>query len=136
MLNDTSNTTVTRLTPAANSSRPNPNQEAAKLSASEGMKLPVQGIAQPQGVQGPTDVREAVSEINNFVQNVQRDLSFNLDEASGRAIIRVVDRDSGDLIRQIPTEEVLAIAALLRDISANTTDQSEVPPGLLFSGST
>jgi flagellar protein FlaG len=136
MLNDTSNTTVTRLSPTANSSKPSFNQEAAKLSASVGEKLPVQGMAQPKESKGPTDIREAVSEINNFVQTVQRDLSFNLDETSGRAIIRVVDRDSGDLIRQIPTEEVLAIATLLRDISGNSTDQSEIPPGLLFSGST
>lgn len=136
MINDTSNTTVTRLSSAANSPRPNPNQETAKLAGSEGEKLPVQGISQPQESKGPTDIREAINEINSFVQNVQRDLSFNLDETSGRAIIRVVDRDSGDLIRQIPTEEVLAMATRLRDISSNTSDQSEIPPGLLFSGST
>jgi flagellar protein FlaG len=137
MINDTSNTTVTRLSSATNSpSRPNLNQETTKLAESEGAKLPVQGNAQPKESKGPTDIREAISEINSFVQNVQRDLSFNLDETSGRAVIQVVDRDSGDLIRQIPTEEVLAIATLLRDIGSNTTDQSEVPPGLLFSGST
>ena len=140
MINDTSNTTVTRLSSASNSPKPNPNpnpnQEAAKLSGSEGEKLPAQGNTQPQEAKAPTDIREAVSDINNFVQNVQRDLSFNLDESSGRPIIQVVDRDSGDLIRQIPTEEVLAIATLLRDIGSNTTDQNEIPPGLLFSGST
>lgn len=135
MVNETSSATVTRLSPVANISRPNLNQEAGKLPETGGQSLPVEGKQQPQIVQRSSDIREAVSEINDFVQSVHRDLSFNMDEASGQTVIKVIDRDSGELIRQIPSEEVLAIADHLRGIRENSTDPSAVPPGLLFSES-
>lgn len=136
MVNETTNATVTRLLPVTNISRPNENQETDRLRESEGQNLPVKGNKQPQLVELPADIRDAVSEINEFVQNVQRDLLFNLDETSGRTVIKVINRDSGDLIRQIPSVEVLAIASHLRDVRENAVIQGEVPPGLLFSEST
>jgi len=63
-------------------------------------------------------------------------LSFNLDEESGQTIIRVVDSESGELIRQIPSEEALAIAHQLRDIQQDAANQVEIGQGLLFSDST
>jgi len=56
-------------------------------------------------------VMEAVSELNSYVQNEQRELLFNVDEGSGDMVVRVVDRESGELIRQIPNEVVLDLAA-------------------------
>ena len=136
MVNETTNATVTRLSPVTNISRPNENQETDRLRESEGENLPVEGNKQPQLAELSTDIRDAVSEINEFVQNVQRDLSFNLDETSGRTVIKVINRNSGDLIRQIPSVEVLAIASHLRDVRENAVTQGEVPLGLLFSEST
>ncbi|MHB0775667.1 flagellar protein FlaG [Halomonas sp. WWR20] len=40
-------------------------------------------------------------------------VEFQLDDFDGRVITRLVDRESGDLIRQIPSEEVLRIAKAL-----------------------
>jgi flagellar protein FlaG len=136
MVNETSSATVTRLSSVVNISRPNLNQEADRLPEAADQSLPVEGKNQPQVVQRSTDIREAVSEINDFVQSVQRDLSFNMDEASGHTVIKVIDRDSGDLIRQIPSEEVLAIADHLRSVRENSVNPSEVPTGLIFSEST
>jgi len=82
------------------------------------------------------EVRQAVSEINEIVQSVQRDLSFNMDEDSGKTVIKVVDTESGELIRQIPSEEVLAIASQLREFQEDAVSQNEIGQGLLFSDST
>ena len=60
-------------------------------------------------------INEAVSELNNFVQSEQRDLMFSVDEGSGDVVVRVVDRTSGELIRQIPNDVVLDLAAKARD---------------------
>ena len=142
MVNETSGATVTRLTPVVSISRPELNQETSDLSGAEGQKLPVEGNGTPQVqpqfqlVQASNDIKQAVREINEFVQNVQRDLSFNMDEASGRTVIRVIDRDSGDTIRQIPSEEVLAIATQIRDVRDNAMGREEIPTGLLFSENT
>jgi len=134
MVNETANATVTRLSPlASNISRPGSSQGAGRLSQDEGQKLPEVGKNPPVVQETSAEVREAVSQINEFVQRVQRDLSFNMDEASGRTVIKVIDRESGDLIRQIPSEEVLAIASHLRAVHENSVNREEVPLGLLFS---
>lgn len=78
-------------------------------------------------------LQDAVDNINNRVQNIQRDLSFSVDDDSGLTVIKVLDRQSGELIRQIPSEEVIAIANVLNEI--NPGDESDVlkERGLLFS---
>lgn len=110
--------------------------EVVKVPDAIGQALPEEGKVLPQQSVSSTDLREAVSEINDFVQNVQRDLSFSLDEGSGHTIIRVIDTKSGELIRQIPSEEVLAIASQLRDVKDVAVTSNSLPQGLLFSDST
>ncbi|WP_456267374.1 flagellar protein FlaG [Kushneria sp. AK178] len=39
-------------------------------------------------------------------------IEFDIHDDSGRIVTRVIDRDSGDVIRQIPGEEVLHMARL------------------------
>src|SRR5690554_1203286 len=60
-------------------------------------------------------IQEAVSRINEYVQQSERRLDFRLDEASGQAVIRVYDKNSEELIRQIPGELALKIAEYLND---------------------
>jgi len=59
--------------------------------------------------------QQAVSEVNQFIQSVQRDLHFSVDEDSGLTVIRVRDKESGELIRQIPEDIFLNLAQNLKD---------------------
>ncbi|GGY39467.1 hypothetical protein GCM10011297_10840 [Bacterioplanes sanyensis] len=68
-------------------------------------------------------VQDAVSRINEYVQQSERTLDFQLDEDSGKTIIRVYDSQSSELIRQIPSELALELARKLNDEE----------PSLLFS---
>lgn len=56
----------------------------------------------------------AVSQLNDFVQNVQRDLQFEVDNDLGRTIVRVVDQSTQEVIRQIPDEVALRLAEKLQ----------------------
>jgi flagellar protein FlaG len=58
----------------------------------------------------------AVTDIQDFVQSVSRDINFQLDDSSGRVVINVTERSSGDVIRQIPSEEALRLAENLSEI--------------------
>ncbi len=49
----------------------------------------------------------AVAKLNDYVQSVERDLRFSLDEASGQPVITVIDRETSKIIRQIPPEITL-----------------------------
>jgi flagellar protein FlaG len=68
-------------------------------------------------------VQDAVSRINEYVQQSERTLDFQLDEDSGKTIISVYDTQSSELIRQIPSELALELARKLNDEE----------PSLLFS---
>lgn len=68
-------------------------------------------------VQSTREVAGAVSEIRDFVQMVRRELQFDVDEHSGRTIVTVRDSATEEVIRQIPPEEVMQIAARLEEVS-------------------
>jgi flagellar protein FlaG len=59
------------------------------------------------------DVTQAAQRVEKFVQTLSSDLQFSVDEASGSNVVRVVDRSTQEVIRQIPSEEMLAIARAL-----------------------
>ena len=58
----------------------------------------------------PGSVNEAVSAINAQVQRVSQNLRFSVDQDSGRVVVKVVDGETDQVIRQIPSEEALAIS--------------------------
>ncbi len=70
--------------------------------------------SEPQAVTAAS-LGEAVSSIKDFVQSIHRDLDFDLDDASGRMVVKVTDRASGEVVRQIPTEEALRLAENLKE---------------------
>ena len=57
-----------------------------------------------------SDVAEAAEKINTMFQNENRSLQFKVDEDSGRTVINVVDSNTGEQIKQIPSEELLEIS--------------------------
>jgi flagellar protein FlaG len=85
---------------------------AASAPAVERQELPGKGEAL-QPLQRPEEVKEAVNRIIDYVQSMRRDLQFQVDAETRDVIVRVVDSESGELIRQIPSEELLAIARSL-----------------------
>lgn len=62
------------------------------------------------------EVERIVEEVRKVVAPVAQDLRFSLDQQTGKTVIRVVDSATNEVIRQIPSEEVLAIARALDKI--------------------
>ena len=52
---------------------------------------------------------EASSNLNEFMQTMQRSLKFTVDEVSGQSVIAVHDAKTDELIRQIPSKEALEL---------------------------
>lgn len=76
-------------------------------------------------------LRQAVDEIQSQVQMVRRDLHFNIDEDLNKVVVKVVDHETGDVIRQIPSEEILAMLKRVRELGDSG---AEPGAGVLFSG--
>lgn len=60
-------------------------------------------------------LKEALGTMQDFVQNVKRELQFSVDKDLGRTVVKVVDSESGDLIRQIPEEIFLELARKVKE---------------------
>lgn len=76
-------------------------------------------VTAPAEAEAQTDresLEQAVLSIKDFVQTIRRDLNFSLDDSSGRVVIKVTDSASGDVIRQMPTEEALRLAESLDEV--------------------
>jgi flagellar protein FlaG len=59
---------------------------------------------------------EAVAQrLEAYMKSVSRALEFRVDAGSGRTVISVRDSDTGELIRQIPSEEVLRLSQMAED---------------------
>jgi flagellar protein FlaG len=80
-----------------------------------GNDLPVKEAEPVPSEVAAVEIEEAVTEINEYVQSIQRDLHFSVDEDSGLTIIRVRDKETGELIRQIPEDIFLNLAQKLKD---------------------
>ncbi|WP_420589828.1 flagellar protein FlaG [Bacterioplanoides sp.] len=87
--------------------------ESVQAQGLRGKELP--GQATEIAGLNEEQLSEAVSKINQYVQNMERTLDFQVDEDSGRTVIKVFDSESEKLIRQIPSELALTLAQKLND---------------------
>ena len=60
-------------------------------------------------------LQAAVAKVSSYVQSLSRSLDIRVDERSGDTVISVQDATTDELIRQIPSEEVLAISAAISE---------------------
>ena len=87
----------------------NPSNVAAQPSVS--LELP-QAAARPVAEQHASteQVKNAVDNINNALKQSNKNLEFSVDESTKKQMFKLKDVETGDVIRQYPTEEMLAIS--------------------------
>ena len=73
-------------------------------------------------------LERVVSDLKDYVQNMQRDLNFHVDDETGRVVIKVIDSSTSEVIRQIPEEEVLSLARRMQEML------EDMPKGMLLRG--
>jgi flagellar protein FlaG len=90
--------------------RRNSNREmrAVAVSASGATQAGAQETRQ-SGISAD-QLGKIVERINQELQGANRELRFNIDDQSGRIVVKVVNTETDEVIRQIPSEEVLALA--------------------------
>lgn len=55
-------------------------------------------------------LEDAVKAVNDFLKPLNNSLQFNIDDDTGKTIVKVVDSSTNEVIKQFPSEEMLAIA--------------------------
>ena len=61
-------------------------------------------------------LQQAIDQLNSQMKEKNRDLSFNLDERINRTIITVKKMETGEVVRQIPSEDFVKLAHSLEDM--------------------
>jgi flagellar protein FlaG len=55
-------------------------------------------------------LQAAVKAANSALEAAQSGIEFSIDSASGKTIVRILDKQTNEVIRQLPSEEMLEIA--------------------------
>jgi flagellar protein FlaG len=76
---------------------------------------PTVATVEPKQDSKPSDLEQAVTDIRKFVQATQRNLDFSIDDSTKQVVVKVIATDTGEVIRQIPSEMALKLAESLHD---------------------
>lgn len=94
------------------SSKPALNPETATNAQVSQPASNDQNVPADQG----QSLSDAVQVLAEFVNLRGHNLNFSTDESSGRTVVKVIDAETKDVIRQIPSEEVLKTADKVRQL--------------------
>lgn len=65
----------------------------------------------------PEKMQELASKMSDMMSMMRKGLAFRVDDTSGKSVVSVMDVESGELIRQIPSEEALELATKLTEVT-------------------
>lgn len=104
----------------ASTGTPNPAAAAAAVG-------PAQPKPQQDGGRKPEvkaeDIARTVSDAKSVAQAAGASLEFTIDKDSGKTVVKVVDASTSELIRQIPSEELLSLARNMTKLEGLLIDQ-------------
>ena len=98
------------LPPVAQTSPASHGKRLGQDSQSVAAPAVVEKAEQAEKAEEPREpLNEVVSELNNLVRDLHRELQFSVDDKSGETVIKVVDSETDEVVRQIPSEEVVRL---------------------------
>ena len=97
-------------------------QPKAEKIAPSGKVAPEAGKEKPEAVKQEPDLEAVAAKLNVASQSIGRDLRFKVDMNSGRSVIQVLDRDTGEIIREIPPEKAQLSVARNGDMQIRLYD--------------
>lgn len=96
----------------------NTDVQSAALS-DEGLKKQV-GASKADAQETSLElVKTAAMQGNSILQSINRNLEFQVDDSTQKVVVKIVDSKSGDVVRQIPTEEMLAFIKRMQDMEGD-----------------
>ena len=90
---------------------------ATKVSPADDAKGVLASKDSTDGALNTKRLEKAVDEVNQRFQQQQRTLQFTIQQSTGRMVVSVFDSTTDKLIRQIPSEDVLALAEHMEEMS-------------------
>ena len=94
-----------------------PVEEGSEINQTQ-LKTPEEtkdrtGVVEPDR----KELGELVGQIQNYLEDLNIKLSFKLHEETGDVVVTVINKDTGEVIRQIPPEELLELREKLEELT-------------------
>ena len=117
----------------------------SKVQSAEVQSVSVLAAARDKGSDAPSvretdtsavkgkQLAEMVEDLNGLTQSIRRQLQFSIDDENGKVYVKVLDAETKDVIREIPSEEIRNMQNQLREMSDNLFHEGE-GVSLLFRG--
>lgn len=110
MNSDISNIGTTSFTPFASSTQPLKKEAAEEVKVDKQAQEKAEKSVSDSKVVSLEEAKELAKEGNKILDNIQRNLQFKVDDVTKQVVMSIVDKESGEVIRQLPSEEALALA--------------------------
>lgn len=123
-----------RSLPSPSSRAPSTNSQISDNEVPTVTKLEPKEVANPNVTLNPQQAEkqdEAISQIEefkNFNQSIDRSLQFKVDEELGVTIVRVIDKETDELVRQFPPEELINLSKRLKELN----EEGQAASGILL----
>lgn len=88
------------------------SRNSGQQAPAGGTNLPVSPAVKAEPMELP-ELERLAENISRFAKSMNRDLAFSVHEASGQTVVSVLDGETKEVIRQIPSEEFLRISEAL-----------------------
>lgn len=67
--------------------------------------------------QSAEDIQQDIETINAELESLNKSIRFSVDDSTKDVVVKVVDKDSGEIITQIPPKEVLELRERMQEMS-------------------
>lgn len=103
-----------------------PGEVSLPVNSNSSQSVSESGSSKPQDAQDKPTLQEVIElseKLNENVQRIQRDLNFTVDENLGEIVVKVIDRSTQEIIRQIPSEEMLTLSRNIEEVNSLLFDK-------------
>ncbi|WP_036244401.1 flagellar protein FlaG [Methylobacter tundripaludum] len=120
-------TNVSKLVPATVVKNKRQNEDSASLKTDVVIdkKVESEPALSPDGlkekefdsnVTSLDKLKSAAVEGNSILQAANRNLEFKIDESTKKVVVKIVDNQTGETVRQIPSEDMLAFIKKMQEL--------------------
>jgi flagellar protein FlaG len=95
--------------PAAQVDKSAQEAPASALTPSTDLRLSRVGVEQPKAIED-AELEDAVKTVNKFISPITDGIEFSIDLNSGKTLVKLIDRQTNEVLRQFPSKEMLAIS--------------------------
>lgn len=100
----------------------NPRPANVKVAAPESVAVRTNTSAE-EAAKLKAEMRQIVDELAKMARSFNRRLEFSINEDINQVIVKIVDQDSGEVVKQIPPEDVVKVHARIREAIGLLFDQ-------------